>query len=109
MKRGDIFTCADRSGDYTSKPRPVVIVQANETLDNRDSVTVCPITKELIDAPAFRIRIKKSATNGLVCDSDVMADKISSVSKQRIKQKIGSLSPSQLGLLSGALRDWLDL
>ena len=76
---------------------------------NRDSVTVRPLTKELVDAPAFRIRIKKSAANGLVCDSDVMADKISSVSKQRIKQKIGSISPSQVDLLNGALRDWLDL
>lgn len=89
MKRGDIFVCADKGGDYTGSPRPVVIVQATDCIAERDSVTVCPLTTELIDAPAFRIRLNPSEENGLERTSDIMANKISTVRKSRLADKIG--------------------
>lgn len=42
LRRGDIVYVAVK-GPYTTKPRPVVVVQATETLDLLESVTVCPI------------------------------------------------------------------
>ena len=57
LRRGDLVTVAAK-GPYTSKPRPALVVQASETLPYRESVTVCLLTTELLDAPIFRVRIE---------------------------------------------------
>ena len=59
LRRGDLVTVAAK-GPYTSKPRPALVVQANETLPYRESVTVCLLTTELLNAPIFRVRIEPS-------------------------------------------------
>ena len=51
LRRGDIAYVAIK-GPYTGKPHPVVVVQADEATPFRDSVTICPLTGDLIDAPA---------------------------------------------------------
>lgn len=38
-QRGDIALCADGKGDYTSKPRPVVIVQNTDYIEGMESIT----------------------------------------------------------------------
>ena len=43
MRRGDVVTVADRSGQFTGKPRPAVIVQA-DFFAAVPTVTVCPLT-----------------------------------------------------------------
>ena len=48
LKRGDIVLVAIK-GPYTSKLRPVVIVQASETLELMESITVCPISSVELD------------------------------------------------------------
>ena len=62
FKRGDIVLCADGRGDYTSKPRPVVIVQNSDYLDGLESVTICPITR-VLSAASLRVRIKAGEEN----------------------------------------------
>ena len=54
MKRGDLVTIADKSGDYTGKPRPALIVQA-DAFQDRPSFTVLPLTSTLIE-PSFLLR-----------------------------------------------------
>jgi len=54
LRRGDIAYVAVK-GPYTTKPRPVVVVQATETLDLLESVTVCPITS--VDLGAHYVRV----------------------------------------------------
>ena len=49
LRRGDIVYVAVK-GPYTTKPRPVVVVQATATLELMESVTVCPITSVEVDA-----------------------------------------------------------
>ncbi len=39
MTRGDVVAIAGRTGDFTGKPRPAVVVQA-DVFDALDSVTV---------------------------------------------------------------------
>lgn len=109
MKRGDIFICADKGGDYTGSPRPVVIIQATDCIAERDSVTICPLTTELIDAPTFRIRLNPSEGNGIKKTSDVMADKVSTVRKSRLTDKIGKISEAGMVKLGDAIRAWLFL
>lgn len=107
-KRGDIVLCADGRGDYTGKPRPVVIVQHSDYLDGMESVTVCPLTS-VLSAASVRIKIKPTAASGLSVASDIEADKITTVRLARLSTKIGELSEKQLIQLNMALRDWLDL
>ena len=108
FKRGDIVLCADSRGDYTSKPRPVVIVQNSDYLDGLESVTICPMTS-VLSAASVRVRIKANVTTGLKEPSDVEADKITTVRAARLTTKIGVIAEKELAKINHALRIWLDL
>ena len=63
MQRGDIIVCA-LNGDH-DKPRPAVLVQSNLFNDTHASVTLCPITTHLVEAPLFRLLLAPTQHNGL--------------------------------------------
>ena len=63
MRRGEIWTAAG-GGDYTGKPRPVLVLQ-DDRFEAMDSITVCPLTTDADDLPLFRILIEPSERNGL--------------------------------------------
>ncbi len=107
MNRGDVVICA-APGDY-GKPRPAVVVQSDFFNPTHQSVAVCPITSELIEAPLFRIALRPTEANGLRKPSQVMVDKILSLRRDRIKRRAGTLSGSDMARISSALRLWLDL
>lgn len=107
-KRGDIVLCADGRGDYTSKPRPVVIVQNSDYLAGLESVTICPLTS-VLSAASVRVRIKANTATGLKEPSDVEADKITTVRVARLTTKIGVIAEKELDKINHALRVWLDL
>lgn len=88
MKRGDVVTVA-LSGDF-GKPRPAVVVQS-DLFAEHPSVTLLPVTSELRELPLFRIPIEANETNGLARNSEVMVDKIQTVSRAKIGARIGSL------------------
>ena len=108
FKRGDIVLCADGRGDYTSKPRPVVIVQNSDYLLGLESVTICPLTSVLSTA-SVRVRLKANAATGLKEPSDVETDKITTVRVARLTTKIGEIPERELEKINHALRIWLDL
>jgi mRNA interferase MazF len=93
MKRGDIITVAV-SGDF-GKPRPAVIVQ-NDDLDGIGTTLVAMITTDDNLVAAFRLRVARSAANGLRFDSIVMLDKISVVWRAKCGPVIGRLSTDQM-------------
>lgn len=93
MRRGDLVTIA-LQGDY-GKPRPAVVIQS-DLFDEHPSVTVLPVTGELMDAALYRIRIEPDAFNGLQKPSDVMVDKAQSVPRARTGDVFGQLSEDQL-------------
>lgn len=107
IKRGDIILCA-LQGDY-GKPRPAVVVQADIVNETHDSITLCPLTTHLIDTPLFRISLLPTKQNGLKVASQVMIDKITSQKRDKIREKIGSLTPDQLKKINDALRFWQDV
>lgn len=109
LRRGDLVTVAAK-GPYTGKPRPALIVQASESLPYRDSVTICLLTSELIEAPLFRVRIEPSPANGLGQVSAVMADKIVTVPRELLSAKpMGHLAAADMERVDAALRFWLSL
>ena len=107
LSRGDIVICA-LQGDY-GKPRPGVIVQSNFFNPTHASITLCPITTHLIDAPLFRLAIPPSKHNGLLQTSQIMIDKITTLHIDKLRQKIGALSTEQQHHLNHALKIWLNL
>ncbi|HEU0074233.1 MAG TPA: type II toxin-antitoxin system PemK/MazF family toxin [Dehalococcoidia bacterium] len=101
MNRGEIWTVAG-GGDYTGKPRPVVILQDDRFLATR-SVTVCGFTTNPADIPLVRIRIEPSELNGLDEASRVMADKITTVRRSRLAKRIGQLTDEEMTSLERAI------
>ena len=107
MKRGEIWTMAGGSG-YAGKPRPVLIVQ-DDAFAERDSVTVCLITTDPVDLPMFRIPVEPTADNGLRAASHLMADKVTTVQRSRLGQRIGFLADDDLLRLNRSLLVFLGL
>lgn len=107
MRRGEVFTVAAR-GPYTGKPRPVVIVQDGR-FDATGSVTVCPLTTNPVKAPLTRIPIVPSAVNGLDQPSKLMVDKVTTMPRGSLRERLGRLPADDLVRLNQALIVFLGL
>jgi mRNA interferase MazF len=107
VKRGEIWTVAG-GGDYTGKPRPVVIVQ-DDDFDATRSITICAFTTDPTEAPLFRIRIQPNDRNGLRFDSSLMVDKVTTVPKEKLGSRIGRLDDEDVLRLNQAILVFLGL
>lgn len=107
MKRGETWTVAG-GGDYTGKPRPVVILQ-DDRFDATDSVTVCPITSDPTEAPLFRVPVEPSERNGLRVACSIMADKVTTVRRSRLRERLGTLDAQEQIRLEQAVLVFLGL
>lgn len=108
MHRGDVVVIAGRSGDYSGKSRPGVIVQS-DAFDALDSVTVCPITSTDANSPLLRLKIEPSSSLPLGGTSWIAVDKLSAIRRRRIGAVIGHLSQPDLQRLNGVLAVLLGL
>ncbi len=107
MTRGEIYTTAAR-GAYTGKPRPVLIIQ-DDRFDATVSITVCPFTTNPVEAPLIRIPIQPSNTNGLDRPSSLMVDKITTMPRSGLGERLGRLADNELGRLNRSLMVFLGL
>lgn len=107
MKRGDVWTIAG-GPDYAGKPRPAVILQ-DDAFDATASITICPFTTHAIDAPLMRLTVEPSARNGLRAASQLMIDKITTVSKTKLESRIGRLSDEDIVRINRAVVVFLGL
>lgn len=105
MKRGDIVLCVI-AGDY-GKPRPALVIQSDLFNAAHPSVALLPITTYSIATPLFRIPIKATKANGLDQPSQVMVDKITAVRRDRIRERIGKISPIMLTKIEASLYRFL--
>ena len=108
MKRGAIVVVAAR-GAYTGKPRPAVVVQSDLFNPTHSSVTVCPITSDIVDAPLFRLTLPPGSRTGLKRVSQVMIDKIVSVPRGSVTEEIGECNATELEAVDAGLQRWLGL
>jgi mRNA interferase MazF len=99
-----------RSGgkDYAGKPRPVVIVQ-DDSFDATDSITVCAFTTDETEAPLFRLVVEPNERNGLRSPSRLMVDKITTVPKSEVGDRIGRLDDEDVLRLNRAVTIFLGL
>lgn len=106
LKRGTVVTVA-ASGDY-GKPRPALVVQS-DFFREHPSITLCLITLDLRDAPLFRLAVDPSAANGLREPSQIMVDKLMTVSRNKIGDVIGRLEEKTMREVNRALALWVGL
>jgi mRNA interferase MazF len=107
VRRGEIWTVAAR-GAYTGKPRPAVIVQ-DDRFDATASVTICVTTTDPTDAPLFRRLVVPDSQNHLGRPSRLMVDKLTTVPKASLGERIGRLSDADLVSLDQAIVVFLGL
>lgn len=107
MRRGDIWTVSG-GNDYAGKPRPVVIVQ-DDAFDATGSITVCAFTTDATEAPLFRLRVEPNEHNGLRSASRLMVDKITTVPKSKLGERIGRLDAEDIVRLNQAVVVFLGL
>ena len=101
MKRGDVVLLVAQ-GDL-GKPRPGVIVQADELGDTTNSILVCPMSSDLSEFRMIRPVVEPSATNGLRLRSQIMTDKINALRRDRVRQVLGYLDDETTERLNSAL------
>ena len=94
--------------DYAKKPRPVVVLQ-DDRFDATQSVTVCPFTSNPTPAPLFRLPVEPSAANGLASPCRLMVDKITTVSRAKLRMRVGRLEDEDLVRLNRATIVFLGL
>lgn len=107
MRRGEVWTVAGGK-DYAGKPRPVVILQ-DDSFDATESITVCAFTTDATEAPLFRLVIAASEGNGLRATSRLMVDKITTVPKSKLGQRVGRLGDEDIVRLNRAAMVFLGL
>jgi mRNA interferase MazF len=106
VKRGDFVVIA-LQGDF-GKPRPALVVQA-DSFEALATVTVLPVTSTLVDAPLMRLTVEPDAHNGLAKPSQVMADKVMTVRRDKVGPVFGSASDELMLAVSRALTVFLGI
>jgi mRNA interferase MazF len=106
VRRGELWTVA-AGGDYTGKPRPALVVQADR-FDANDSIAVCPITTDATES-LLRIPIDPSAENGLTTSSRIMIDKITAVRRTKLGRRVGALTYAEMVAVSRSLMVFLGI
>lgn len=107
MKRGEIYYIVPPRA--FGKQRPALVIQSTLFLANAPSVTFCLLTGSVQFINPVRILIKPTKANGLHSPSLIQIDKIVTVEADRIRNRIGTITPAQLAAVDAAVKLWLGL
>ena len=107
MKRGEVWTVAG-GAEYAGKPRPAAIIQ-DDRFDDIESITVCPFTTNNTSAQLFRVPVEPAQANGLVQASWLMVDKLATVPRSKLGDRIGRLDDATMLRLNRAITVFLGI
>lgn len=79
------------------------MIVEDDRFDATGSVTVCAFTTDPTEAPLFRIRVDADEINGLRESCALMVDKITTVSRSKLGERVGRLSDEQMVALGRAV------
>jgi mRNA interferase MazF len=104
MRRGDIVIIAQK-GVYEGKPRPALVIQAEELLAEHPSILVCLITTatEAASGAFYRIAVRPTPDNGLNQSSAIQVDRIVTVRRGNLGKIAGHLDDADMGRVNVAL------
>lgn len=80
-----------------------MVILQDDRFDATDSVTVCPFTTDPTEAPLFRVVIEPDVINGLAERSSLMVDKITTVHRSKLGERIGRLGDDDIVRLGRAV------
>jgi mRNA interferase MazF len=80
----------------------VAIVQ-DDRFDATESVTICAFTTDPTEAPLIRLSTEPDEINGLHEPSSLMVDKITTVPRSRMGERIGRLADEDMVRLGRAI------
>jgi mRNA interferase MazF len=86
----------------------MLIVQ-HDRFDATASITVCPLTTDPTDIPLLRIALDPTDTNGLAEPSRIMLDKVTTMPRSKLGDRIGCVSNTDMATLSRGLVVFLGL
>jgi mRNA interferase MazF len=107
VRRGELWTAAGGK-HYADKPRPVLIVQDGR-FDATSSITVCPLTSDPTEIPLLRVPLDPDDSNGLDAPSSIMLDKVTTMPRSKLGERIGKVSDTDMLALSRGLVVFLGL
>ena len=105
-RRGELWTVAG-SDRITSKPRPALII-TSDLFAAYDHVTVVLLTSDATDSPA-RVTVPANDATGLAVPSHVMCDKLHTIRRSSLGQRIGHVSPAVMVDVERAILVYLDI
>jgi mRNA interferase MazF len=85
-----------------------VIVQ-DDRFDATSSVTICPFSTNPVEAPLTRLTIESLPATGLDEPSRLMVDKVTTMPRANLRDRLGRLSDEDLVRLERALIVFLGL
>ena len=87
-------------GGEIKKVRPVVIISQDEMNQYLETVVVCPLTSKI--HPQWRTRLQIKCANK---KAEIAVDQIRTISKQRLKNRIDTLSKTKAAQLRKLITD----
>ena len=102
MKRGDVVLVVVPS--ELGRPRPGVIVQADEFSKDLSTVFICPVSSDVQEKLPLRPIIEAETSNGLRLRSQIITDKMIALRQDRVRQIIGHIDSETSEQLDRAAR-----
>ena len=106
MNRGELWTVS--GGTYAQTPRPALIIQ-DDLFAASESITLLPLTSHLTDAPLLRLTVNPSPLTGLAQNSQIMVDKLTTVRRANLGQRIGRIDSETMVAVEQSLAVFLGL
>jgi mRNA interferase MazF len=100
VKRGDVVIVA--YGEL-GRPRPAVIVQADQLGDSTTTILACPVTSEVVEKLPIRPILEATDGNGLRVRSQIMTDRMLAIPRDRVRQVIGAIDAQTADRLDTAI------
>ena len=106
MKRGEVWwvNFDPAGGGEIRKQRPSVIVSNDAANKHLNRVQVVPLTSQLGQIYPSEARITLNGKPG-----KAMADQLTTVSKERLLNRVGTLTPNEMRLIETAIKVQLNL
>jgi mRNA interferase MazF len=101
VKRGDVVLVVVPS--ELGRPRPGVVVQAEEFNEELSTVFICPVSSDLQERLPLRPMIEANPSNGLRLRSQIMTDKMVALRHERVRRVIGRIDAETSEQLDRAL------
>jgi mRNA interferase MazF len=101
VKRGDVVLAVVPS--ELGRPRPGVVVQAEDFNKELSTIFICPISSDLQERLPLRPIVEAKPSNGLRLRSQIMTDKMISLRHDRVRRIIGHIDAETSERLDRAL------